>query len=48
MKMMSKTKTTSMNGTMLISDREVCVDLEIFGMFGVAALGRPREKPNAY
>jgi hypothetical protein len=31
--MMSSTKTTSMNGTMLMSDREVCVDLEMFGMF---------------
>ena len=32
MKMMSRTSTMSMNGTMLISEREVCVDLEREGM----------------
>src|SRR5258708_24047770 len=32
MKMMSSTSTMSMNGTMLISEREVCVDLEREGM----------------
>ena len=32
MKMISRTRTTSMNGTMLISDRDDCVDLEICGI----------------
>jgi hypothetical protein len=32
MKMMSRTSTMSMNGTMLISESEVCVDLEREGM----------------
>src|SRR5437660_2649292 len=31
-KMMSSTSTTSTNGTMLISESEVCVDLESCGM----------------
>jgi hypothetical protein len=32
MKMMSSTRTTSTKGTMLISESEVCVDLESCGM----------------
>src|SRR6267378_5639015 len=32
MKMIRRTSTMSMNGTMLISEREVCVDLEREGM----------------
>src|SRR6266566_8801944 len=32
MKIMSSTRTTSTNGTMLISESEVCVDLESCGM----------------
>src|ERR1700720_296283 len=38
MKMMSRTRTTSMNGTMLISDRDDCV-LEICGINLFAAWG---------
>src|SRR5258708_19950841 len=33
MKMMSRTSTTPTQGTMLISESEVCVDLEICGIF---------------
>src|SRR5258707_2278689 len=33
MKMMSRTSTTSTKGTMLISESEVCVDLESCGIF---------------
>src|SRR5439155_25164313 len=46
MKMMSSTRTTSTNGTMLISESEVCVDLESCGMFPVyqgGRWGRPRK-----
>src|SRR6202048_792683 len=35
MKMIRRTSTMSMNGTMLISEREVCVDLEREGILGV-------------
>ena len=47
MKMMSSTRTTSTNGTMLISESEVCVDLESCGIYNdctnAAGLGRPRK-----
>src|SRR5208282_5684626 len=36
MKMMRSTRTTSMNGTMLISESDVCVPLASCGMFLVA------------
>src|SRR5207302_3931952 len=45
-KMMSSTSTTSTNGTILISESEVCVDLESCGMFPFyqgGRLGRPRK-----
>src|SRR5277367_3404783 len=41
MKMMSRTSTTSMNGTMLISESDVCVCL-ICGMWFTGARWRPR------
>src|SRR5690349_117422 len=41
MKMMRSTKTTSMNGTMLISESDVCVPLEICGIDFFAAGGKP-------
>src|SRR5271165_6474115 len=39
MKMISKTRTTSMNGTMLISDKDDCVDLDICGIGSYARPG---------
>src|SRR5882672_11876535 len=40
MKIISSTRTTSTNGTMLISESEVCVDLESCGIFS-ESLVRP-------
>src|SRR6266403_656091 len=50
-KMMSSTSTTSTNGTMLISESEVCVDLEsciYFDFSKTAGSGRPRNLINGF
>src|SRR5260370_32122901 len=48
MKMMSSTRTTSTKGTMLISESEVCVDLESCGIYcdftNATGLGRPQKR----
>ncbi len=38
MKMIKRTRTTSMNGTMLMSERDVCVDLASWGMVGLSSV----------
>src|SRR5207302_8707737 len=51
MTIMSSTSTTSTNGTMLISESEVCVDLEsciYFDFSKTAGSGRPRNLINGF
>jgi hypothetical protein len=47
MKMMRRTRTTSMNGTMLISEREDWVDLGSVGMGGLSVV-ELRQVDNRY